>query len=173
MIKPLKFALPGRLKEAFLRYRYVALILAAGVVLLLLPDGKETRQTAQQPQGVDTAGQVEQLERKLEAALSKIDGAGEVDVVLTVHSGARQVLAQDSRLTGAGGDRSQTLDTVLVSKGGGQQEAIQLEEISPRYRGALVICAGGESAAVRLQISEAISALTGLGTDKIVICKGN
>lgn len=173
MNKPVKSVLHGRLKEAFFRYRYVALILLAGVVLLLLPDGKESRKTIEQAQCDTTREQVEQLEHKLEAALSKINGAGDVEVVLTVQSGSRQVLAQDSRITGGAGDRSQTLDTVLVSKGSGQQEAIQLEELAPRYRGALVVCTGGESAAVRLQISEAVSALTGLGTDKIVICKGN
>ena len=38
---------------------------------------------------------------------------------------------------------------------------------------ALVVCPGGNDPAVKLQISEAVAALTGLGADKISICKGN
>ena len=38
--------------------------------------------------------------------------------------------------------------------------------------GAVVVCEGGGDASVRLKLMEAVSALTGLGTDKIAICKG-
>ena len=38
---------------------------------------------------------------------------------------------------------------------------------------ALVVCPGGNDPAVKLQISEAVAALTGLGAEKISICKGN
>lgn len=41
-----------------------------------------------------------------------------------------------------------------------------------RWAGAVVVCEGGGSAAVRLQLTQAVSALTGLSTDKIAIVKG-
>lgn len=41
-----------------------------------------------------------------------------------------------------------------------------------RWAGAVVVCEGGGSAAVRLQLTQAIGALTGLPSDKITIVRG-
>jgi stage III sporulation protein AG len=43
----------------------------------------------------ETGFSVTELEEKLEAALSKIDGAGKVKVILTVRSSTEQILAED------------------------------------------------------------------------------
>ena len=37
--------------------------------------------------------------------------------------------------------------------------------------GAVVVCPGADSAAVRLKITRAVSAYTGLGSDRIIILK--
>ena len=42
----------------------------------------------------------------------------------------------------------------------------------PVFQGALVVCEGADQAQVRLAMTQAVSALTGLGTDRITICKG-
>ena len=36
----------------------------------------------------------------------------------------------------------------------------------------VVVCPGGEDPAVQLRLVEAVADLTGLGTDRITICKG-
>ena len=36
----------------------------------------------------------------------------------------------------------------------------------------MIVCAGGDDPTVRLQLTEAMSALTGLGADKISISQG-
>ena len=41
----------------------------------------------------------------------------------------------------------------------------------PLYRGALIVCEGGGNDAVRLQVIEAVAALTGLGSDRIAVVK--
>ena len=41
-----------------------------------------------------------------------------------------------------------------------------------RWLGALVVCEGGDGAPVRLHLTQAVSALTGLGADQIAIVKG-
>ena len=88
-----------RLRGVFGRYKFVLLVILAGAALLLLPSvgEKETaaEQTAEQTSLLQS---VDALERRLEAALSRMDGAGEVTVVLTVKSSGRQILAQDLSL---------------------------------------------------------------------------
>lgn len=162
-----------RLRGVFGRYKFVLLVILAGAALLLLPSvgEKETaaEQTAEQTSLLQS---VDALERRLEAALSRMDGAGEVTVVLTVKSSGRQILAQDGKTTERGETTDTQLTTVVVSRGSGSEEPVALQQLSPQYQGALVVCSGGDADAVRLKIVEAVSALTGLGADKISVCKG-
>ena len=41
----------------------------------------------------------------------------------------------------------------------------------PTYRGALVVCQGGDQADVRLAVTEAVAALTGLSSDRVTVAK--
>ena len=141
--------LAQRVKASMGRYRLVWLVILAGLILLLLPTGEEAR---------------------LSQALSKIHGAGEVTVVLTVANGPRQILAENVDRDGSQGEEK--TETVVLSRGSGSQETVTVQEIYPRYQGALLVCAGGDDPTVRLQLTEAMSALTGLGADKISISQG-
>ena len=93
-------------------------------------------------------------------------------MVLTVKASTRQVLAQDITSTQKEGAVDEGRTTVVVSKGSGREEAVPLQQIYPQFQGALVVCPGGSDPEVRLKLVEAVSALTGLGRDKISICKG-
>jgi stage III sporulation protein AG len=106
------------------------------------------------------------MEDRLARALSKIDGAGTVTVVLTVRDGPRQVLAQDSR------EEQGETETVVISRGSSTQETVTVQELYPSHQGALLVCPGGDDPTVRLKLTEATSALTGLGADRISISKG-
>ena len=79
----------------------------------------------------------------------------------------RQVLAQDTQ-RGAEGDASSS--TVTLGRGSGNQEVVPLQTLAPQFQGALVVCPGGEDPEVCLQIIQAVSALTGLGSDRISVC---
>lgn len=177
-MKETKFGAEGlkKLLTVLDKYKYVLLVVLAGALLLLIPTGDEEPPRgagAALVQETDTEGfDLEKTERKLSAALSQVEGAGEVTVVLTVQNSSRQVLAQDGTNTQKDGASEQTAETVVVSKGSGTQETVLVEQIYPDFQGALVVCTGGEDAAVRLKLVEAVSALTGLGADKISICKG-
>ena len=160
--------------ESFGKYKYVLLVALVGAVLLLWPTGKEPETSgpgAQTREGGDLF-RVEELEEKLEKALSRVEGAGQVTVVLTLEESARQVLAQDEEGQWGSGETRRDTSTVLLGRGSGTQEVVPLQEIGPRYRGALVVAEGGDLPQVRLSLCQAVSALTGLGADKISICKG-
>ncbi|MEG2420274.1 MAG: stage III sporulation protein AG [Oscillospiraceae bacterium] len=158
-------ALLARLKE----YRFVLLILLAGVLLLLLPNPTKKEEKIQG--GAETEFSVAALEKKLAQSISKMEGAGETTVVLTVQGGTRRELARDGSTSTGDGQQEQQSSTVVVSTGSGTQDAVLVQRLYPRFQGALVLCPGGGTAAVRLKVTEALSALTGLGADKIVICK--
>lgn len=160
------------------KYKYVLIVLLAGVLLLLWPGG-EKKTDEEPPVAVTTQGpeedfSVSALEEKLARTLSKVRGAGDVSVMLTVQGGSRRVLAQDAKNTRSadGGSEVQST-TVVVSGGAGAGEGpVLVQQLYPRFQGALVVCSGGGDADVRLKLMEAVSALTGLGADKITICQG-
>lgn len=156
------------------KYKYVLLVALVGMVLLLWPSGGggETAQSPPTAAAVADQFQTATLERRLEEALSQIEGAGEVSVVLTLKETPRQVVAQDGTATEGNGQTSRELTTVLASSGSGVQQPVLLQQLSPAYQGALVVTQGGNDPNVRLAISGAVSALTGLGADKISICQG-
>lgn len=155
------------LTDGWNRWKYLLLVVVVGVVLLTMPAGeKETGQCSCAPQ--QEQFDLEQMERKLEQALSRIQGVGEVTVALTLKESSRQILAQDIRSS----DRENSSTAVVLSRGSGVEEAITLQNIYPTYQGALVVCTGGGDARIKLQIMEAVRALTGLSGEKISICKG-
>lgn len=77
------------------KYKLVLLVAAVGVVLMLLPGGKQT-QSAQAE--TDTRGtySLEETERRMETLLGKISGTGQLSLMLTVQSGAELELAEDT-----------------------------------------------------------------------------
>jgi len=159
-----------RLLAVFGRYKYVFLVLVVGAALLLWPvdGGGGGKSTADADEVLETAA----LERKLEKALSRVEGAGTVTVVLTPESGPERVLAQNADEREHGEEVERQTTVVMASKGTGTQEAVSIQQLAPQYRGALVIATGADQPQVRLALTQAVSALTGLGADKISICQG-
>ena len=160
-----------RVRQALGKYKYVLLVALVGAALLVWPTG-ETGETAPPETAGETLFQVDQMERKLERALSQVEGAGEVTVVLTLRGGPRQVLAQDGSAVEEGDGTRRETSTILLSKGSGYQEPAVVQRLGPEYQGALVVSRGGDDPRVKLALYEAVSALTGLRADKISICKG-
>lgn len=148
------------------QYKMALLVLAVGVFLMLLPTaagGGEQSQTTVE-EGFDLAA----FERRLEQTLSNIEGAGKTRVMLSVKSDGQQILAQNVEQDGA----RTTATTVTLGKGGSTQEVVALQKLGPQFQGAVVVCPGGEDPQVRLALAQAVGAVTGLGSDRISICKG-
>lgn len=154
------------------RYKYVLLIIAVGVLLLLLPTSEHKEDDSDQPSAPEEDFSVEALEEKLEETLSEIEGAGQVRVMLTVQSGMKRIFAQDASMEQDTTGAQRKTETVVVSIGSGTQDTVLTQQIYPQFQGALVVADGGGDPSVRLKLTEAVAALTGLGADKISICKG-
>ena len=154
------------------KYKYVLVACLCGLALVCIPGEEATEEHREEER--ELSADVSRLEARLEAALTGMDGVGKVTVVLTAKSSSQAVYAydEDQSIRQSEGERSaDTVRSMAFSGSGSGQEPIRLQVLEPEYRGALVICQGAGSAAVRLQITQALSALTGLGSDKIVVSK--
>lgn len=150
------------------KYKLALLVLAAGVVLLAWPTGEKGSSPRPAASAPDSGFDPEEVERKLERVLARIDGAGEVTVALTVSDGVERRYAVDETRKG---EEEQT-KTVVVSTGAGTQEAVSVGERWPDFQGAVVVCQGGGDPEVRLLVTKAVCSLTGLGADRVTVCKG-
>lgn len=163
-----------KFNELWKKYRYAALIVLLGVLLMLIPSTKKTgvKQQTSYPDA-DEPFSLEETEEKMEEILSQIEGVGKLRIMLTLSSGPQLQLASDLDRTGDGmtGDGRDRRETVTINRGSGYQEVIVTRQIYPVYRGAVVVCQGAGSSSVRLAVTEAVSALTGLSTDRITIVK--
>lgn len=160
----------SRVQQFLSRYKFVAIVLCLGIVLMLLPtpSGDGNGKAEEQPQAAESGQDfdLEELERKLESALSQINGVGEATVVLTLRSSGEEVLAKDT----SEGNATET-ETVIVSTGSSTEQAVSVKTIYPEFQGALVICSGAGSSSVKLEVLRAVSAITGLSSDQISICQ--
>ena len=164
--------------EVLGRYKYVLMVVALGALLLAWPQRTKDSggiSAAQETQEQSQREELAELETAMEEILGKISGVGRVEVMLTLQSGSEKVLASDSSLQYSGSaqapdDYNRSTETVIVS-GGGDDSVVVTQERCPQYRGALVVCEGGGSDTVRLQVTEAVAALTGLGPDRIAVVR--
>ena len=166
-LKQLQVGFFGRVFEKLKPYRYPILVLAIGVGLMLLPESNmsDVDQSEEMPvkQEID-------LEEKLEVILGEIEGAGRVKVLLTVDTGTAVTYQEDRQQFEEGDRKEQEVKTVLVSENG-DDVPIVVKTKYPVYKGAVVVCEGADRASVKLNIVQAVSSLTGLGSDKITVVK--
>ena len=157
----LKNKITGLVKE----YRYAAIILAVGLLLMLLPFGGKDEMEVSMPQ--ETQSTTEDLQDRLAEILSMVQGAGKVKVLLTQARGEQTVYQSDIQ------ERENTLteDTVIVTGLDRSQHGLICQRVPPKYLGAVIVCQGADKAVVRLALVEAVSNATGLSTDAITVLK--
>jgi stage III sporulation protein AG len=153
------------------RYKFVGLIVLIGMGLLMWPSGNGTGTAVSR----ESAVQSRDLETEMAEILSAMSGVGQAKVLLTVDSDGERQLAENTELaysgnTAAPEDYSRRSETVLV-EGTAGDEAVVVRKQYPTYRGALVVCQGGDRAEVQLAVTEAVAALTGLSADRITVAK--
>ena len=155
--------------QSFLnKYKYVALVLVAGIVLMLLPTGKQTG-----PEEELTAQEVSILsvEEKLMQILRQVKGAGEVQVLLTEAFGEEIIYQSNNDVSKSDTSSTSREDTVTVTDSERNEKGLVRQQNPPKYMGAIIVCQGGDQPTVRLAIIDAVSKATGLGADKISILK--
>lgn len=151
------------------KYKYVALVLLLGLVLMLLPTRRQTETVERPP--AETEAQTLSLSEELTQILSRVQGAGKVQVLLTEAAGAETVYQTDEAYEAGDTPGMTRRDTVTVSDAAKNQTGLVQQVIPAQYLGAVVVCQGADSPAVRLAIVEAVSKATGLGADRISVLK--
>lgn len=168
--------------------RKYVIILSIGVILVIgltfLPFNNKQNQPINKTIKQVTTSKEEDyetvLEKKLINMLSKMEGAGAVNVMVTIESNEEKILAQDTSSNAqrteekdqAGGTRNtdsmqQTNDVVLQN---GNTPYV-VKEYAPEIRGVFILAEGADNSNVKTQITEAVSKLLDVPVHKISVEK--
>lgn len=163
------------IKLIWQKYQYFLLVVAVGIILMLtsMPNLKKEQPEEEQETG---AFQLSEFEQQVEQVLTKIDGAGRVQVTLSLQTGGESVYASDvNRSTQSSGADSSSENyqsaVSIISDGSYGEAPILVRSDYPKFRGAVVVCDGADSDRVKLDMTDAVRALCGLSSDQISIIK--
>lgn len=137
------------------------LMIAAAAIIVLILFGSSFVKT-QTKKDYDVNDYVDMLETKLSDRLSELDGAGKVNVIISVKSGMRSEIATEKQVGGIG-DR--TTETPVLISG----KPLVLGEIYPEICGVIIMAKGAENVKVRLSLIMATQTFLDVSSDKIQV----
>ncbi len=141
----------------------------------------------QQVQDTDEAtNYTDQLEKRLTQVLKKVEGLGEVEVMITLKASKELVPLKDSpysqdavnEVDGDGGSRisskvTNNEESVLINSEEGDNVPYIIKEIEPTIEGVVVIAHGGKDPVIVAEIIDAVEVLFDVPPHKIKVMKMN
>lgn len=103
------------------------------------------------------------LEAELKSIIAKIDGVGNVEVMVTIEGTVSYEYIRDI----SNSDTKTDSETVIIAN----KEALLKQIVNPKVNGVLVICDGGDSLIIKEKVINAVSTVLDISTNKIYITK--
>lgn len=148
--------------------------------------GKETQETNGKGNNndSDTDVYIHTMEERLKEILKKVDGIGQVEVMITVKTSKEKVPLKDNPYSDeditesdhSGGTRSSKSyssdeKTVLIEEEEGDVSPYVLKEVEPKLEGVLVLAEHGDNNGITNEIIEAVQVLFDVPSHKIKVMK--
>ena len=178
----------------------LAMIFVAGILLILLsvpnifgkeeankktPDAdSQLQQNETNTTSYDSNTYIADMEERLENILRKVNGIGDVEVMLTLKTSKEQVALKDSPYTkeglnevdGEGGSRTDNNiqreeSTVLMTNEDGKTVPYIIQEYEPKVEGVVVIAEGGDDVRIIKDIMDAVEVLFDVPVHKVKVMK--
>ncbi|MBO5867756.1 MAG: hypothetical protein J6Q54_02470 [Oscillospiraceae bacterium] len=161
--------LKEKVNALFRKYKYPLIVLLLGLIFILIPSNKETQLSVTEVTQVYP--EETSFEHELADILSKVKGAGRVEVMLTVSKGEEVLYQTDNNIT-SGAESSGTKTSTVIVSDSNRAESGLVRQVNPAvYYGAIILCQGADDPAVKLALTEAVSRITGIGTNCISVLK--
>lgn len=107
------------------------------------------------------------METEVETLLSKVEGVGKAEVMLTFQASGEKVTLKDRVVE----TDKNTEESVLVEDENHNTYPYVVQEREPEIAGILVVCSGGDDPGLQRQIIDGISALFSVESHKIKVMK--
>ncbi len=192
ILKRLKEMLEGKDRKKLIENTVIVIIIGIIVIIAAgtLFSGKKDSGGSQAPVAVQESTQAavqaqasaNPIEDELASILSKMQGVGRVDVMITYASGKESIPAYDTKRNessteekdSGGGTRSISqgeYDSTVVyeDRQSGGKSALILKELQPVVKGVVVVADGADSPQVRERICSAVQVLMDIPIHKIQV----
>ncbi len=163
----------------------VLIIVIIGILGLLMivlsefiPNGK-TKKVNDVPNSIDDASYSESFkqrtENELKEIISKIDGVGEVSLMLTLDGTTEYVYAEDvDTETDEDNDSKSNKykNEVIIVDSDGEEKALVKKIVEPKVKGVVIVCTGGGNSGIKERVTKAVSSALNISTNNICVEKG-
>ena len=147
----------------------LVILFLLGIIFLCLSEYDSSKSTGNGSADFDSENYAENLEEQLCSILEKMDGVEDVQVMITLESGARYQISDET-------GNAYRFDTYVSSfslqnnseKGNGSRV---IEITAPKIKGVSVVCKGAENISVKERIINLISSTLNLTKNKIYVTK--
>ena len=140
----------------------VPLVLALAAVLVLLFSSCENASPNESSEKSEIIAEIldETLEEKIKNICERVDGVGNVYVMLTLDTSEEYVYASDTE------KNDSFIKSEFVTSDG---DGVELYVVFPKVRGVAVVCNGGDSAVIRKTLTDLISCALGIPASNISV----
>lgn len=115
---------------------------------------------------------VDEIEQKLENRLiqliSSVKGVGNVHVMVTVASAGEYVYAENKQYN-SDSDSSSSDTEIVIYEQNDTETGLIISIRSPDVLGVAIVCEGGDSSVVRSEITDLVTSLFGIGSDRVYV----
>lgn len=141
----------------------IIILVAFAAVLLLIVFGFSGSSGTASNGNTDLETYQKNMEKQLSEVISKINGAGKSNVMITFETGAEQVLAYSTdKQTNSSTDSSGKLTSSVVERSQLvliSGKPVVLYEIQPKVKGVLIVAEGADNVKVKIEIMQAVSTI--------------
>lgn len=170
--------LKSRLAELCQNKKNLVIAVVGGLILVLLfigeffsADEGEIYESA--PTEINVNEYSEQKEKQLKNLLQDIEGAGSVEVMITVESCYENVYAKGySTKTDSdesGNDTETSEEYIIVKNGSNTEECLVIKVYEPQIKGVAVVAEGADDIGVKKAITETVCALFDISSAKVSV----
>lgn len=169
-----------KLKSLNIGKKNLALIILAVVMLFMLAvsefaDGFQNTESLNEDGGVNSQKYIQQTEKELELILEKINGAGKVEVMLTLESSYENVFATGYSTKEEKGEKDEKKEVqeeyIIIKNGSSNEECLVVKVYEPAIKGVAVIAQGADNIKVKNAITQTVCALFNISSARVSVEK--
>lgn len=156
-------------------------LISAGIMVLIIAftgggsvgknDNKNAKNTADNDGGTEIEYVENAVAQKIKSLVCEIDGAGNVNVSVSLESTGTIHYAQDINEKKENDSIFKDSEYIYTEGNAGQPDGLIVRIDAPVIKGVAVVCDGGESAVIKNEIKSLISSLYNIGSDRIYVGK--
>lgn len=162
----------------------IIILLAAGVALIFfstyISNNNSNKSNLKEKANSATSEYSEEdyknnLQENLKDTISKINGVGNIKVMVTMESSAQKEYATEKKVNTENGSNKTTDKTetayIKVKDSDGSEHAISLTEYAPKVRGVVIICDGGDQPYIKEKVTDVVVAAVGVSSSHVCVTK--